>query len=426
MLSQFPLALFFTRNSRFLTFGIFLTLMSSFGQTFYVALFNGVISDELRLSTSELGALYGLATFGGAILLIFIGRFIDSWDLRNFTIFGIAILALSCLLFGMASGPASLLIAIIGLRLAGQGLMSHTALTSMSRYFESTRGLAVSIASMGFAVGVALFPLAGATFLTMVDWRLIWTGSAILILVTGLPLAFFFLSGHSARHEEYEIRQNTHTEERDGPQKNGWTRTQVLRDGRFYMLLPSMLALPFIATGIQFHQVLLVEEKGWILATFASGYLVAAAFNVIGALGMGSLSTRLGSVARLTPWFVTPLGLSMVLLILFDTPLIIWPYMILNGLTGGMFGIVQNVLWAELYGTRHLGAVRSMVTSTSIFSAALAPAVIGWLLESGWTMRLVALASLIYLCCAIALALMVRIRALPPPNPSSAHPSGAP
>ena len=167
---------------------------------------------------------------------------------------------------------------------------------------------------------------------------------------------------------------------------------------------------------IQFHQIQLVDEKGWLLVTFASGYFVAAIFNVLGSLWLGSLVARLGSVQKIMPWFIAPLGFSMLLLVFFETPAIIWPYMILNGITGGMFGIMQNVMWAELYGTRHLGSVRSLVTSMTIFAAALAPAIMGWLLDAGWTMRLVAACSFFYIVVAMVIASRIKIRAIPPPT----------
>lgn len=417
MLQQFPLILFFTRNARFVGFGFSLALFSSFGQTFYVALFNGVLNDELGLSSSELGTLYGAATFGSAVLLMWIGKLIDAWDLRTFTIFTFIILAAACLMFANATGPLTLMLAMLGLRLGGQGLMSHTALTSMSRYFENERGLAVSIANMGFAAGVAVFPVIGALIIATYGWRGIWTGSAVVILFVFLPWALFLLRGHVTRHASYVTRQSAPLDENSPPRSIGWTRSQVLRDRRFYLLLPIMMSLPFVATGIQFHQILLVEEKGWVLATFASGYFVAASFNVVGGLGAGGLIARLGGINRMVPWFMAPLCVSMVLLISFDTPVIIWIYMITNGLNGGMFGVVHNVLWAELYGTQNLGAIRSLITSTTIFAAALAPAVMGWLLDSGWTMRLIAAASLGYILIAMAIAARVTIAHTPPPEP---------
>jgi len=398
------------------SFGFFLALFSSFGQTFFIALFNGVVGLELGLSTSQLGSLYGLGTFIGAILLIFIGRLIDTWDLRIFTAFSCVLLAISCVLFATAAGPATLCIAIISLRLAGQGLMSHTGLTSMSRYYASERGLAVSIASMGFAIGVGLFPFAGAVLMKYYNWRDIWFVSACIVTLLALPLSLFLLRGHTELHAAYLKRLNAESSETGNAKHKGWTRAKVLKDSRFYLLLPLMLALPFVATGIQFHQIQLVEEKGWLLVTFASGYFVAAIFNVLGSLWLGSLVARLGSVQKIMPWFIAPLGFSMLLLVIFDTPAIIWPYMILNGITGGMFGIMQNVMWAELYGTRHLGSVRSLVTSMTIFAAALAPAIMGWLLDAGWTMRLVAACSFFYIVVAMVIASRIKISAIPPPN----------
>ncbi len=415
VLQQFPLALFFTRNARFVSFGFFLALFSSFGQTFYVALFNGVLNDELGLSSSQLGGLYGAATFISAVLLIGIGKLIDVWDLRVFTVFSFTILAAACLMFANVTGPLTLLVAILGLRLGGQGLMSHTALTSMSRYFENERGIAVSIANIGFAAGVAIFPFIGAVIIAVYGWRGIWTGSAVFILCICLPWALFLLRGQTTRHANYVERQNAPQDETSPPRALGWTRSQVLRDKRFYLLMPIMMSMPFVATGIQFHQIELVEEKGWVLATFASGYFVAAIFNVVGGLSVGSFITRLGGISRIMPWFMAPLCVSMILLVSFDTPLIIWIYMITNGINGGMFGVVHNVLWAELYGTQHLGAIRSLVTSTTIFAAALAPAVMGWLLDSGWTMRLIAAVSLGYIVVAMVITTRVKIASIPPP-----------
>ncbi|MEQ9445250.1 MAG: hypothetical protein RJS98_06770 [Rhodospirillaceae bacterium] len=101
----------------------------------------------------------------------------------------------------------------------------------------------------------------------------------------------------------------------------------------------------------------------------------------------------------------------------FDSPLMIWAYMITNGLSGGMFGVVHNVIWAELYGTQYLGAIRSLVSSSTIFAAALAPAVMGWLLDAGWSVRLLAAASLAYVVISMVIATRVKIESLPPPAP---------
>ena len=416
MLQQFPLVLFFTRNARFVSFGFFLALFSSFGQTFYVALFNGVLNDDLGFSSSQLGTFYGAATFASAVLLIWVGKLIDLWDLRVFTIFTFTILAAACLMFANITGPLTLMLAMLGLRLGGQGLMSHTALTSMSRYYESERGLVVSIANIGFAAGVASLPVAGAFFLIRYGWRGIWAGSAVLILCVGLPFALYLLRGHSGRHAAHIARQTAADAENSPARRAGWTRAQMLCDPRFYLLLPVMMALPFVATGIQFHQIVLVEEKGWLLATFASGYFVSATFSVIGGLSLGGLVARLGGVNALVPWFMAPLGISMCLLVTFDTPLIIWVYMITNGLSGGIFGVVHNVVWAEMYGTQHLGAIRSLVSSSTIFAAALAPAVMGWLLDAGWTIRLIAAASLVYIIVAMVISARVKISSAPPPS----------
>ena len=399
---------------QFIGFGFFLAFLSSFGQTFYIAIFNGVLTSDLGLSISKLGSLYGAATFVSAIALIGIGKLIDTWDLRVYAVSAIIVVCIACILMANAQGPATLFIALLLLRLGGQGLLSHTAMTSMSRYFHEHRGIAISIANIGFAVGVACFPLFGAKLLVTYGWRHIWFYSALVLICIGLPSILFLLKGHNKRHQAHiqNIIQVEETSTQD--EGKGWTRHQVMRDRRFYRLMPLFMALPFIATGIQFNQIVLVLEKNWSLALFASGYIIAAICNIIASMCTGIAISKLGSTQYFIPFFIIPLGISMLLLITSDSTLIIWLYMISNGVSGGIFGVINNTLWAELYGTVHLGAIKSLVMSISIFAAALAPAVMGLLIDSGWTIKAIAVISVIYIGLSMVLARNIQIKFISP------------
>ena len=60
--------------------------------------------------------------------------------------------------------------------------------------------------------------------------------------------------------------------------------------------------------------------------------------------------------------------------------------MILSGITVGMSKTVSGALWPELYGVRHLGAIRSVTMALAVFATALAPWVVGILADLGVTM----------------------------------------
>ena len=72
----------------------------------------------------------------------------------------------------------------------------------------------------------------------------------------------------------------------DAAAPRDWTRSDVLRDPVFYGLLPCTLGPPFITTGIFFHQVHLMDEKTWDIATMPAVFPFFAASAVLSALGL--------------------------------------------------------------------------------------------------------------------------------------------
>ena len=57
--------------------------------------------------------------------------------------------------------------------------------------------------------------------------------------------------------------------------------------------------------------------------------------------------------------------------------------MILMGVSSGLYFTGLSALWAELYGAKHLGAIKSLTNAVMVFSSALGPALVGNLLAEG-------------------------------------------
>ena len=138
--------------------GVLMTFGSSIGQTFFVSLFAGEIRSELSLSHGMFGTFYSAATLASAIAFLWLGKFADQVDL---TLLGaLALLALSgfAMLMANANSLTILFLSLFGLRLFGQGLCGHVAMTAMARWFSRERGRALSVASLGHPIGEALLP----------------------------------------------------------------------------------------------------------------------------------------------------------------------------------------------------------------------------------------------------------------------------
>ena len=392
-------------NFRFLSFGVLLAWCSSFGQTYFISVFGGEIRAEFDLSHGDFGLIYSTATLASGVCLIWAGRQIDRFDLRPFTAATCLCLAVASLGIGLATTTLALGLAIFGLRLAGQGLMSHAALTSMARYFEADRGKAISLANLGFPAGQATFPLIGVALAAAIGWRQGWFVMVAVLAVVLTPLLLWLLKGHGERHARMLARTERGAGGDGGDGARQWSAAEVRRDVRFWLVMPAVLSLSFVGTGIVFHQVHLTEIKGWSLAWFAANYMGMAAAMVGTALIVGPLIDRVGAARLMAPYLV-PAAISLVLLAGTDGLWVVPVFMVAQGISGGMSRVVLGALWAEWYGVRHLGAIRSLVAAAMVMASAASPVLFGWLIDIGVTFDAFMIASAVYLAVSIAMIMI--------------------
>ena len=247
-------------NFKIIFFGFVFTFFSCTGQSFFIGLFNYNIREELNISHGEFGTLYGIATLCSSFTLIWVGKKIDDLKLVNYALLVVIFLSFSAVFFSFINGILLLVVGIFFLRLSGQGLMAHTASTAISRFFDKSRGKALSYIWLGMSLGEFLLPLIIVYSLTFLYWRTLWQIIALIILLI-LPIFTFFTTKHIEifSREEKEPKYNN---KKFNEIKN-WTRKEVLSDFKFYSILPAMLASSFIITGIVINQSFIIESKGW-------------------------------------------------------------------------------------------------------------------------------------------------------------------
>ena len=161
-------------NFKIIIFGFVFTFFSSIGQSFFIGLFNSDIRAELNITHGEFGTIYGLATLCSSITLIWLGKKIDELKLVNYSILVVILLFFASIFFSFVNGIIFLFIGIFLLRLSGQGLMAHTATTTVTRYFEKTRGKALSFTWLGMSLGEFLLPILIVFLLSFIHWRDLW------------------------------------------------------------------------------------------------------------------------------------------------------------------------------------------------------------------------------------------------------------
>ena len=378
---------------RLLLFGFLMTFCSAPGQTFFISLFSGEIRHSMNLSDGEFAAIYSLATLGSAIVMIWSGSLIDRIDLRKLSIAFVLGLAIACGLMSVSTGLLSLVFSLFLLRQIGQGLMYLTGTTTMVRYLEQNRGKSTALAGMGYAVSEAVMPSILVSLLLWVGWRNSWQVTALVLIVLMIPLIWYLLKNHHQRHDHYldQLSQDNNTTQSNQIKKQ-WTRSEVLRDKFFYLFIFGLMSQPLMFTGFIFHQIHLVESKGWSLSVWASLFLMYALVSVGTKLVTGFLVDRYGAI-RLVPFIALPMGAG--LLMLGITSDIFWGgvFLALTGITVGFQSTVSAPFWSEMYGNKHLGSIKSLATSSMVFCTALSPVMLGWYIDKGTSINTLAIIS---------------------------------
>lgn len=403
MKSFIPLA---RREWRLLLFGFLMTFGSSFGQTFFIALFSGDIREELNLSHSEFGLLYSGATLASAFLLLWTGSLIDRWDLRSASYLIVLGLGAGCFLAGLANGPLLLFFGFLLLRHTGQALMSMAGMTTIVRYIPDGRGKASAIATSGFAVAEALLPLLAVALLAIWGWRLSFFAWGVALLLVMPPLIWLLLRGHGRRHANYmdTLRPDYRPEgQATAMARPQWTRAEMLRDPLLYLFLPALMAQPMLFTGFMFHQVQLVGEKGWALSFWAGLYVLYAVTSSAVKIIAGLMIDRFGA-QPLLPFMILPLGASLLLLGLADAAWAAAGFMVLIGVSTGLYTTAASPFYAERYGTLHLGAIKSVTTALMVCATAVTPVIMGWGLDARVNLSAMALIAAGYVALASVLA----------------------
>jgi len=390
---------------RLLLFGFAMTFGSSLGQTYFIALFSADIRTDLELGHGSFGAVYSAATLASAVLLLWSGSLIDRMDLRRFSYLAIVGLVIGCWLLASAQGVATLFIAILALRHLGQGLMSMAGTTTMVRYIDAHKGKANALSGIGYSVSEAVLPTLVILLLAVLGWRQSWLLWGLIALLTLPLLVRWLLSGHGLRHQAYLHMVEAGNEQMTPSQdiQRQWTRQDMICDPVFYLCLPALLAMPLLFTGFMFHQVHLVEVKGWSLTSWGSLYVLYAVTTTVAKLCAGLLIDRF-SASRLLSLMALPLALGLLMLASSTHIAAAVGFMVLLGMAVGTYSTVASPFYAERYGTLHLGSIKSVTTSLMVFASALSPVVMGWGIDAGITMDAMAIASAIYIVVASVLA----------------------
>ena len=393
--------MFKSLSLKVIVFGFIFTFFSSFGQSFFLGLFNSSIRDALSITHGQFGSIYASATLLSSIVLVWIGKKIDDVNILKFASYVIIFLSASCFIFSKISSVIFLFIGIFLMRLAGQGLSSHTATTTISRFFEKNRGRALSTGWLGLSLAEFIMPVLIVFLLTFIEWRDIWVSISILVILV-LPVATFLL----VKDVKLDTREESKIEENNKEIKQ-WKRIEVLKDYRFYIICMTMLAMPWIATGSFVYQSFISSSKEWGPYVIAQSFMAYSILSVITLFISGFLIDKFSS-RKLLIYMNIPLLFGTIVLYYFDASLSSFVFFGLVGVTNGLANVLGSSTWAEIYGVKYIGSIKALTTALMVFSTAFGTALFGFLIDIGFSIEQIAVVSGTYIFGSIILLYLVK------------------
>ena len=362
--------------------------VSAPGQTYTISIFVDPISDELNLTRTLISALYTAATLVGAIGMVVMGRLMDRYGAR-------VMLTIVSIAFGVAVGsmrfvdnPVHLLLGFMALRFLGQGSLTLLPTTLVAIWFVRRRARAMIIPLLGSGISQGTFPPLVHYLISNLDWRRTWT--VLGLAVWGLlVLPAFFLVRRSpesvgtvpdGKVRAIASKQDSLTSPGSGASESDWSLKQVLRHRSFWLLLFVASSGSLVQTGIVFHQVSLLGERGIDSGVAAVALSMIAPAFLTGVVSAGFLADAIpnrfimvGTNALVGAALVSYLTLSS------DGQAIANGLVL--GLASGCQMTVSAVIWANYYGKTHLGSIRGVASLASVGASAISPLPLGILFD---------------------------------------------
>jgi len=394
--------MFKSLSLKVIIFGFIFTFFSSFGQSYFLGLFNSSIRETLSITHGQFGTIYASATLLSSLLLIWVGKKIDDVNVFKFAIFVTILLSISCFFFSKISSVILLFFGIFLMRFSGQGMMSHTATTTVSRYFTKSRGKALSVGWFGLSSAEFILPVLIVFLLTITNWQNIWLIVSILVLIF-LPIASYLL----VKNINLDSRETSNDDEFKEENIKQWKRKEVIKDYRFYIINMNMLAMPWIATGAFVYQSFISSSKGWGQYVIAQSFMSYSILTVITLLISGFLVDKFTS-RRILIYINIPLLLSVLVIIFFSSPISAFIFLGLIGISNGLANLLGSSIWAEIYGVKHIGSIKALTTALMVFATAFGTALFGVLIDYGFTIEKIAVVSGIYILLSIVLLFFIR------------------
>lgn len=360
------------------------------GQTVGVSTFTDPVKDVLGLSRDQFSTAYMLGTILSSFFISAAGRWFDRYGARMVAAGSALVLAIGLFIASfvdvMSAGIQSLIsvqhwlvpfILMVALffvfRFSGQGVLTMSSRNMVMKWFERFRGRVNAFSALSISLGFSVAPVLIDRLITNYDWDGAWQLMGLgLLLMVGLVMLTFRDSP-----EKYGLVADGSKSSRDckaieGKELRSFEPHEAFKTRAFWMYSLMLAFNSFFITGFTFHVVSIFETSGYARAEAISIFIPMSVVAVAVSLFFNFISDWLRLKALLYIMifggFLAGVGLAGM-----DQGWGLYLLIAGQGISGGMFAVLNAVTWPRLFGRKYIGTISGKAMSMIVFASALAP-----------------------------------------------------
>jgi MFS family permease len=352
------------------------------------AVFLKPVSSEFGWNRATISAALSLNMAVYAVSSIVMGRLVDRFGPRVMVVVGGLLTGLGLVLASRTGNIWHLFLTYSLLVGTGLGVVFPTTNSTVVRWFQEKRGLALGIVNTGSGLGnLIVVPLASYLIL-LSGWRGAFFYLGLLLGFLLLVAAFLIRRNPAGmgllpygQSQEPAPKGETLPRGSNGALDNGgYTVSQALRSVSFWALA---LVHGFGALGLFMlfpHLVAYATDIG--ISPTRAAYIMAVigVSSIVGRVVIGALSDRIG-IRRGLVICLVPLALLMLWLISIRDELSLFLFAVMLGIFYGGYIPLWIALGGELFGSESLGTLYGIVAFPSNIGVAIGPFLSGFIFD---------------------------------------------
>lgn len=270
------------------------------------------------------------------------------------------------------------------------GGLGHSAIfvvpvSTVVRWFAVRRGLAVGLAAAGIGVGLFVVPVVGERLIAAHGWRWAFVVVGIAFLAVNVVAASIL----KRNPEDMALKPRGQAGEKAEPGAHqppaaggttGLTLAQAAKTRGFWVIYVAFVLAFAAETFAAVHAKSYAEDVGISSSVAALALSFIGVGNIVGRIGMGALSDRIGRIRVLAiALFIETAALFLLPAARSDGMLCL--LMGILGLGYGGWAVVFAPITGEFFGLTHLGKIMGALFTTGAVSGFMGPLLGGYIVD---------------------------------------------